>query len=303
MPVYHDMEDTKMQKKRILAVILALTMAVSLTLAGCGGKQSEYEERIAELEQENQELRSQVDALSAQLQAGSGLYLSDWSLTGSAWEGSGGADVVFTAHPSAYREGCTAALIIYLNGEEVNNTGCFWSEGTFTARVSLPAADGYSFYCLLADDQGNTSEVLLASPESPTVDELVYLETSMTAYCSVYLQSWDADSSKLTVSSGYATVQLPRLLEDGLNIGFLGARLCLTLNGEETDSKNLEMPQGEAEGCYETVLENISFDLPEIGPDDQLDLIIEATLSTGAVIRSTAGSWFLDDGALSLVVG
>ncbi len=66
---------------------------------------------------------------------------------------------------------------------------------------------------------------------------------------------------------------------------------------------NLDMPEGEGAGSYETTLENIRFDLPEMSEDDQLDLMLLATLTSDAVISTNAGSWFLSDGELNLVVG
>ena len=41
----------------------------------------------------------------------------------------------------------------------------------------------------------------------------------------------------------------------------------------------------------------------QLGSDDQLDLVLEVTLTTDAVITTIGGSWFLTDGQLSLVVG
>lgn len=292
-----------MIKKKSIAAVIALIVLVCGVLAGCGGKTSEYEERIAQLEAENETLRDQIDALNAQLQVGSGLYLSGWELTGKAWEGSGGADITFTAQPASYQDGMSAKLVVYLDGAVISSSECQWDGSSFTARASLPADDGYGYYCLLTDAKGSSSQVLLASPENPVEYALVYLQTGLTAYCNVFLQDWSSDGSSLSISSGYAMVQLPQLPEDGVNVDFRGARLALLLNGEEIDSVNLDMPEGEGAGSYETTLENIRFQLPELGEDDQLDLMLLATLTSDAVISTNAGSWFLFDGELNLVVG
>lgn len=292
-----------MKKRKSIAALIALIAAVCVIIAGCGGKTSEYEERIAQLEAENQTLRDQIDSLNAQLQVGSGLYLTGWELTGQAWEGSGGADIFFTAQPASYQEGMTAKLVVYLEGNTVAEANCRWDGSAFTARTSLAADDGYGYYCLLTDAGGSSSQVLLTSPENPVEYALVYLQTSLTAYCNVYLESWTSDSSSLTISSGYAMVQLAQLPEEGSNVGFRGARLALLLNGEEIDSQNLEMPEGEGTGSYEAALENIRFSLPELSGDDQLDLMLLATLTSDAVISTNAGSWFLSDSGLELVVG
>lgn len=292
-----------MRKEKIFITIVALAALVCLTIVGCSGKASEYEERIAQLESENQTLRDQIDALGAQLQVGSGLYLSSWELNGKAWEGSGGADISFTAQPSTYQDGMTAKFVVSLEDATVSSNACQWDGSSFTARASLPADDGYSYYCLLTDANGSSSQVMLSSPENPAEYSLVYLQTSLTAYCNVFLEDWTSDGSSLTVSSGYAMVQMPQLPEEGENVDFRGARLALMLNGEEVGSVNLDMPEGEGAGSYETTLENIRFDLPAMNEDDQLDLMLLATLTSDAVISTNAGSWFLSDGTLNLVVG
>ncbi len=211
-----------MIKRKSIIAVFVLFALVCMTIAGCGGKTSEYEERIAQLEAENQTLRDQIDALNAQLQVGSGLYLSNWELTGKAWEGSGGADISFTAQPSAYQDGMTAKLVVSLNGATISSSSCLWDGSSFTASASLPADDGYSYSCLLTDAKGSSSQVVLASPENPVEYALVYLQTSLTAYCNVFLEDWVSDGSSLTISSGYAMVQLPQLPEDGVNVDFRG---------------------------------------------------------------------------------
>lgn len=86
-------------------------------------------------------------------------------------------------------------------------------------------------------------------------------------------------------------------------MGFRGARLVLQLNGMEIDSQNLTLPEGEGEGSYEEALYDLSFNIPQLGNDDQLDLVLEVTLTTDGVISTVGGSWFLADGTLNLVVG
>lgn len=293
-----------MKKRKSVIAFIVMIALFCVTVTGCGGKTSEYEERIAQLESENQTLRDQIDALNAQLNIGSGLYLSDWSLTGEAWEGSGGANISFSAKPASYQEGMTAELMVYLDGNAVADAKCSWDGSAFTAWASVPAGDGYGYFCLLTDAQGNSSQVLLSSPDNPVEYSLVYLQTSLTAYCNVYLEDWTSDNSSLTISSGFAMVQLPQLPEPGVeNADFRGAQLVLMLNGQEIDSKNLDMPKGEGAGSYEAALENIRFDLPELSEDDQLDLMLLATLTSDAVISTNAGSWFLSEGVLNLVVG
>lgn len=293
-----------MHIKRIRSFACALlAVFVTVTAAGCKADTSEYEERISALEAENASLRAQLDALNAQLGETGGLYLSDWELSASVWEGSGGADITLTATPAAYREGMTAEFLVYLGSQIASSSDCVWDGTSFTARAAVPVADGYSYFCILTDNAGENSQILLSSPESPVEDSLVYLQTSMTAYCSLFLGDWSEKDGVLTIGYGYAQAQLPRLAESGTNVGFRGARLVLQLNGMEIDSQNLTLPAGETDGSYEEALYDLSFSIPQLGNDDQLELVLEATLTTDAVISTIGGSWFLSDGVLNMVVG
>ena len=293
-----------MHKKRILAFACALLAALlAVTAAGCKADTSEYEKRISELEAENAALRAQIDTLSAQLGDAGGLYLSDWDLSASIWEGSGGADITLTATPAAFRDGMTAEFLVYLDSQIASSSACSWDGTSFTAKAKLPVADGYSYFCILSDNAGETSQILLSSPESPVEDSLVYLQTSLTAYCNLFLGDWSVQDGRLMIGYGYAQAQLPRLAESGTNVGFRGARLVLQLNGMEIDSQNLTLPAGETDGSYEEALYDLSFSIPQLGNDDQLDLVLEVTLTTDGVISTVGGSWFLSDGTLNLVVG
>lgn len=291
------------QKARALACGL-LSVVLAFSFAGCKkDNTAELEKQIAELESENASLRTQIDALTAQLAEDVGLYLSEWNMLPTVWDGSGGADVQLTAVPSSYRDGMEAEFLVYLDGQKVASAKCVWNGTSFNATVPIRAADGYSFFCSLSDSTGENAQILLSSPDAPTEDTLVYLQSSLTAYCNLFLGDWTSQDGRLTVQNSYAQVQLPRLAESGTSVGFRGARLVLKLNGQEIDSQNLTMPEGEGPGSYEENLSDLSFTVPQLGNDDQLDLVLEVTLTTDAVISTVGGSWFLADGQLNLVVG
>ncbi len=290
-------------KLRAFACGLLAILTVLLSV-GCGKENTtEYEQRISELESENARLQAQIDSLTAQMNSDGYLYLTDWSLSAAVWEGSGGADITLTAIPSSYKDGMTADFVVYLDGQKVFSNACTWSGSNFTGRASLEAKDGYSYFCVLGDGDEESSQILLASPDSPTEDALVYMHTSMNAYCNLFLGDWTSEDDMLTITGGYAQAQLPRLSESGANVGYRGARLVLQLNGMEIDSQNLTMVEGENEAGYEASISDITFTIPQLSSDDQLDLVLEVTLTTDAIIRTTGGSWYLSDGTLNLVVG
>ena len=113
---------------------------------------------------------------------------------------------------------------------------------------------------------------MLNTPENPVYDTLVYMETSLNAYCNIIVDGWEDEGGNLTITSGYAQIQLPRLTNDGDGATFQSTNLVLRLNGNPVESQLLDMPQGEGEGSYELVLSGNTFQMPELQDDYQLEL-------------------------------
>ncbi len=283
-----------MKKNMIIAVMLL----IALLLTGCGGSAD-----VSQLEQDIDALQHQVDALSARLDAleeNSGLL--DWNLNASAWADNSGASVTLTASPLAYHEGQSALFSVRLGSQEIASVPCQWDGSVYTGTVDLTAADGYSYYCTLISANDSREQVALNTPENPVFDTLVYMETGLTAYCNMIVEAWENEGGNLSITSGYVQTQLPRIAA-GDGVQFAGAQLTLRLNGEVVESQPLELPQGEGEGSYEAVLSGISFQMPKMEDDYQLELILEVSLSDGQTLTASGGSWYYNGGEMLMVVG
>lgn len=279
--------------------IIAIAMLAALVLTGCGQSAD-----VSQLEKDIASLQHQVDALSARLDAleeNSGLQ--DWNLSAVSWGDSTGANVTLTAAPLAYHEGQTANFTVRLGSEEVASVPCEWNGSVYVASADLLAADGYSYYCILTAANGSREQIALNTPENPVDDRLVYMETSLTAYCNMIVDGWEDEGGNLSVTSGYAQVQLPRISAGTEELAYAGAELVLRLNGNVVESQSLDMPEGEGEGSYEVVLSGISFQMPEMEDDYQLELTLEVTLSNGQVLGASGGTWYYNDGEMFMVVG
>ena len=299
-----------MKKKFFSTALLVLMIAALMVFtAGCSSEDSDSAARIAQLEQENAALKAQLEELNAamdreterlqQLQEGS---LKDWNLDLSAWADGNGATVSFTATPDAYAEGLRAALSVRMGDLEAESTNCVWDGNAFTGSVELSAADGYSYYCILTTPDGTQKEVELNSPENITNETLVYLGSSLTAYANLVVENWEATDSALNITSGYIQVQMPRL-SSGSATSATKAELVLHLNGQETTRQEIALTPGEGEGSYEAAVNSVSFSMPAMEDDHQLDLWLEVTLSSGNPLRVNGGSWYSSNGQLQLVVG
>lgn len=293
-------------KKNLFTKLLAMLMIAALTIsaAGCGNstQPDESAAQIAVLEQENAALKQQIQELTAEIERMKQVAaLQTWTMNAEAWKDGNGATVTFSAIPVNYVEGQRAALSVRMGDLEAEGTNCIWDGNAFTGSVELSALDGYSYYCILTSADGSQEEIELNSPDNITNEALVYLGSNLTAYANLVVENWEATDAALTVTSGYAQVQLPRLSASASDVA--SAALVLVLNGTELERQSLTMPAGEGEGSYELTLTGNSFSMPAMEDDYQLELQLQVSLSNGSTISVSGCSWFYNNGELIMVVG
>ena len=303
------MSDKKNTVLSVLALVCAAAaLAVSLLNTFRPGPDQSLEnpaleEQNAQLQSRVEELQSQVDALSGRLDSvAMGDGLANWSLDAEPWTDGMGADVTLTALPAARKEGQTAVFSVRLEGREVANVPCQLTDSGYIATAALEAADGYSYYCIILGADGSRRQHALSTPENPVEDLPVYLETSLTSYCNMMVDSWLDDGSVITLTSAYIQAQLPRLSAEG-ELAAEKAQLVLYCNSEEVSRTDIVLQPGEAAGSYELELTAQTIALPDMVEDDYLDLWLEITLSDGRTMSTTGASWFNSPDGLFLVVG
>lgn len=295
-------------KKKIFTTALLVLMAASLMLCGCGANTEASADdsaaRIAALEQENAQLKAQVESLTAELgRMNQEAALQDWALEAAAWADGNGATVTFTASPVSYVEGMKAALSVRMGDLEAESTNCVWDGTVFTGSVDLSAADGYGYYCILTGANGVQTEVELNSPANISNELLVNLGSNLSTYANLVVEDWEATASALNIKSGYIQAQLPRLAYNGAATEISGTALVLKLNSEEISRQDVALEAGEGDGSFEAAINGQSFSMPTLEDDYQLDLWLEVTLSTGHTVSVSGGSWYSNGGELQLVVG
>lgn len=288
-------------KKTMTKLLLVLLIgALMLSCTACG-----KDDEKNRLEAENASLQAQLEEMNAQMESietGSTEGLKDWHMSASVWDGASGATVSLSAVPGSYHEGQSAVFSVRLNGYEVASVTCEWNGTGYTANADLESSDGYSYYITLIGADGTKEQIALNTPENTVDDTLVNLQSSMAAYGNIIVDKWEGDKDTLTLNAGFIQVQLPRI-SNGSDADLDKASLVFQLNGSEIQRRPLDLPAGEGEGSYELAFENISFDMPEMESDYQLDLWLEITLTDGQVITSSAGSWYHSDDGLMMVVG
>ena len=221
------------------------------------------------------------------------------NLSASVWSSSNGATITLEAVPVAYNQNQAVYFVVHLNGEKVQDLPCTWNGKSFTASADLEAADGYEYECILFEGQGEGESYVL----SDAYDSLIYLETSLAAYCNLYVSDFQVVDNQFNVTAGFAHVQLPQLTVGGAEVKLTSSELVFQLNGSDIDKQALELPAGEGSGSHEASLSSIRFNMPQMEDDYQLDLILKVTLSDGQELMAHGGSWFYNNGELRMSAG
>lgn len=294
-----------MIRKKISALAALLLCAV-LVFTACGKEAAgtDYEQQIAALTQENAALKEQIEVLTQQLESIQNAVLTDWDLTAVASPKQDSALISFTAIPAAAPEGQTVSLVVMLNGFEAESVQCTPAgNGGYYGELQLPAADGYSYYCLIANPDGAQQQIPLITEDSTEDRTLIDVASSLAGYCHLLVEDWDYSGDTLKVNAGYFQAMTPKLTPDGSAVVALKAELVLLHNGEEVSRQELPLTAGEAEGTIEGAVSAISFTTPKLEDDHQLDLVLEISLTGGEPMRNNSCSWYYIDGGLTMVVG
>lgn len=229
--------------------------------------------------------------------------ISSASLSCSTWSSPNGATVHISATPSTYVKGQSATFLVRLEGEDIASCPGQWDGSRYSASIDLNAADGYCYFVRLENPNGESNEITLNAPTAVTNEALINMEDALNAYCSATLTSSVYADNRLTLLDGTILVQTPRIFNEGQPITCAEAQLVLRLYGTEVGRKSVLLSATPENGQYTQSIQGVSFDLPALEDDQQLDLTLEAKLSNGQTLSTSVGSWFYMNGTLQSSVG
>lgn len=276
---------------RLTPIILVLLVCLVMTaFAGCGKKTAS-----APTEPSTEAATEPTSVVNEEVSDN----MKSLSLSAKVWSSSNGATITLEAVPRAYNQNQAVYFVVHLNGEKVEDIPCTWDGKAFTASADLEAADGYEYECILFEGQGEGESYVL----SDAYDSLIYLETSLAAYCNLYISDFQVIDNVFNVTAGFAHVQLPQLTVDGAKVELVSSELVFLLNGEMIDKQPIDLPAGEGSGSHEASLSSIRFDMPKMEDDYQLDLMLKAYLSDGQELTANGGSWYYNNGELKMSAG
>ena len=279
--------------KKVLSALLAA--AVVLSLCACGKKA----ETPASTESE-----TPAPTTASQENAGRELSLTEVSFSVTTWSSPNGATVNLTAVPSDYAKGDSAEFVVRLDADTVASVPCEWKDNAYVASAELNGADGYGYYVIITGKDGSIAEIPVNTPEEPVDEALVNLASYLQSYCTLTLNDAALEGDNLTILSGYALVQAPRITENSDNVACAQASLVLTLDGQEIASMPLTMAPGETDRSYDSTITDMSFTIPgDLSDGQQLILRLDAVLTNGQTLTAQGGSWTAQNGVVANAVG
>ena len=279
--------------KKVLSALLAA--AVVLSLCACGKKA----ETPASTESE-----TPAPTTASQENAGRELSLTEVSFSVTTWSSPNGATVNLTAVPSDYAKGDSAEFVVRLDADTVASVPCEWKDNAYMASAELNGADGYGYYVIITGKDGSIAEIPVNTPEEPVDEALVNLASYLQSYCTLTLNDAALEGDNLTILSGYALVQAPRITENSDNVACAQASLVLTLDGQEIASMPLTMAPGETDRSYDSTITDMSFTIPgDLSDGQQLMLRLDAVLTNGQTLTAQGGSWTAQNGVVANAVG
>lgn len=280
-------------KKRLFTGLLAIVMA--LTAAACSKKT----EPTVSTESE-----TPAPTTASQENAGRELSLTEVSFSVTTWSSPNGATVNLTAVPNEHAKGDSAEFVVRLDADTVASVPCEWKDNAYVASAELNGADGYGYYVIITGKDGSIAEIPVNTPEEPVDEALVNLASYLQSYCTLTLNDAALEGDNLTILSGYALVQAPRITENSDNVACAQASLVLTLDGQEIASVPLTMAPGETDRSYDSTITDMSFTIPgDLSDGQQLMLRLDAVLTNGQTLTAQGGSWTAQNGVVANAVG
>ena len=279
--------------KNVLSILLAIVMVLSL--CACGKKA----ETPASTESE-----TPAPTTASQENAGRELSLTEVSFSVTTWSSPNGATVNLTAVPNEHAKGDSAEFVVRLDADTVASVPCEWKDNAYVASAELNGADGYGYYVIITGTDGSIAEIPVNTPEEPVDEALVNLASYLQSYCTLTLNDAALEGDNLTILSGYALVQAPRITENSDNVACAQASLVLTLDGQEIASMPLTMAPGETDRSYDSTITDMSFTIPgDLSDGQQLMLRLDAVLTNGQTLTAQGGSWTAQNGVVANAVG
>ena len=144
--------------------------------------------------------------------------------------------------------------------------------------------------------------ILQASHSQPfaMIDVQTVLVDVKNSYCNLVIDHWESDQENLNIVTAYAQAIVA---SNAPTATAERARLVLKLGGKELSSAEITLSPGESSESLEADVKNISFSIPTLSAEDELELWLEVTLPGNITLKGYGGSWYREAGTLHLISG
>ena len=143
------------------------------------------------------------------------------------------------------------------------------------------------------------------APTTQPQDPYEWEEPVVGAVSQLMVSGWEAENGRLVLTEGHAMVSLPVNGLNGQTPGIQSSRLVMRMDQQlqECGSASLNLVSQEDPFVFESSLNGVSMELPQLEDGQMVDVWLEVVLSDGQTLVSLPASWYMVEGILELVVG
>ena len=143
------------------------------------------------------------------------------------------------------------------------------------------------------------------APTTQPQDPYEWEEPVVGAVSKLMVSGWEAENGRLVLTEGHAMVSLPVNGLNGQTPGIQSSRLVMRMDQQlqECGSASLNLVSQEDPFVFESSLNGVSMELPQLEDGQMVDVWLEVVLSDGQTLVSLPASWYMVEGILELVVG
>lgn len=298
-------QEPEKKSKMLLALsVLALVMAAA-TLLTCLTYHNNLSNSLGSLSYQMMNLQSGYDSVRAQIndlqtaETAPGtpdtLHWFEFQLTPDLKEPR--VTVQMTAIPKRHANE-TAYFSVRKDGREVANAECTWDGTAYVAQQELPLENGYEYWLIITDLQGNQEQIPLEDAQAQNLTDTFSLSCQIDRD-KVFL-SCD-NNGELVVNSLMFRLQRPISMEDGDDYLWDSIELRVIQNGEKTYSHNFLSADSDVTLRRSVIHETscaVAFYNPPVRLEDgdSIEVWLVAKVSNGMECLEMINSWGYEDG-------
>ena len=294
----------KPEKTRMLPLflsVLALILAMATALS-CLTNHNQMSSSVAGLFHQVSILQNGYDSARAQIKdletaetapgTPEALHGFDFQLTPGKEEPT--VNVHLSAIPKRHANE-TAFFSVRKDGREMANTECVWDGTAYVAQQDLPMENGYEYWLIITDLQGNQEQIPLESRRAQN------LKTTFSLTCDIRQTGHlTYENSELVLQDFEIALSKPESVADGAVILWDHVEVLLYHDGEELGRNALITEEDDAVYHRSTTLEfgyaALSFPDVTLNNGDGVEIWVKATLCNGMECLEMVSSWGYEDG-------